>query len=143
MTVKTITPFENTVHVSNEWLEQLGQDLGRDDAQQAYRILRAVMMALRDRLTVEEATDLAAQLPMLIRGMFYEGYNPSKTPTKERSREAFLNHVSQNLQEGVDGSPEDAARAVFRVLNRHVTAGELADVRKMLPEDVQSLWPSS
>ncbi len=143
MTVNTITPFEKTVHISNEWLEQLGQELGRDDAQLSYRTLRAVLMALRDRLTVEEATDLGAQLPMLIRGLYYEGYNPSQTPTKERSLEAFLNHVSRNLQEAVDGSPEEAARAVFRLLSRHVTAGELSDVRAMLPGDVRGLWPSA
>lgn len=141
MTVSTITPFENTVHLSNTWLEQLARASGRDDLQHAYRMLRAVLMALRDRLTVEEATDLGAQLPMLIRGLYYEGYNPSKTPTKERHREAFFAHIAENLQEATDGSPEEAAKAVFELLNQHITAGQLTDVRAMLPKDVQSLWP--
>lgn len=141
MTVATITPFENTVRTTNEWLDQLCSDLGRDDHQQAYRILRAVLMAVRDRLTVEEATDLGGQLPMLVRGLYFEGYNPSKTPARERDLDAFLAHVAENLQEGVDGDPEQDTRAVFRLLDRHVTAGQISHVKTMMPEEVRALWP--
>jgi len=140
MPVATITPFENTVRTSNEWLEQLNSDLGRDDRQQAYRILRAVLIALRDRMTVEEATDLGAQLPMLIRGIYYDGYNPSKTPTAERHQQQFLSHVARNLQEGADGAPEDAVRAVFRLLKQRITAGEIDDVKANLPKELQAYW---
>lgn len=140
MTTGSITPFEHTMQVSNEWLNQLNQEVGRDDRQQAYRMLRAVLIALRDRLTVEEATDLGAQLPMLIRGIYYEAYDPSKTPTLERNRQAFLDRVSENLQAGADGDPEEVVRAVFRLLAHRVTAGEISDVRANLPKDIQDLW---
>lgn len=140
MPIATISAFENTVHTSNEWLEELTSELGRDEPQQAYRILRAVLLPLRDRLSVEEATDLGAQLPMLLRGVYYEGYNPSKTPTRQRNQEDFLADIAQNLEEGVDGSPEDVARAVFKLLAHHVTGGEIEHVKSNLPEDLRALW---
>jgi len=140
MTATEVPVFESTIHTTNEWLGELDQELGRSDRQQAYRIMRAVLMTLRDRLTVEEATDLGAQLPMLVRGFYYEGWNPSKTPTRERNLQAFLDHVTQYLQEPTDGDPEEAVRAVFGLLSRHVTPGEIEHVRSSLPKDVQRLW---
>lgn len=136
-----ISAFQNTLQVTMDWLKELNDELHRDDPRQLYRMLRAVLIALRDRMTVEEATDLGAQLPMLIRGFYYEGWNPSKTPTGERDLQAFLNRVSQNLVLAVDGDPEEVTRAVFNVLQNHVTAGEIGDVKANLPKDLQPLWP--
>jgi uncharacterized protein (DUF2267 family) len=126
--------------LTNQWLDELGQQLGRTDRQHVYRVLRAVLIALRDRLTVEEASDLGAQLPVLVRGIYYEQWNPSKTPSGERNRQAFLNRVAENLQD-IDGSPENATRAVFELLSHHVTGGEIEHVKGNLPADVQTLWP--
>ena len=136
-----ISAFQNTLQVTMDWLKELNDELHRDDPRQLYRMLRAVLIALRDRMTVEEATDLGAQLPMLIRGFYYEGWNPSKTPTGERDLQAFLNRVSQNLVLAVDGDPEEVTRAVFNLLQNHVTAGEIGDVKANLPKDIQPLWP--
>jgi uncharacterized protein (DUF2267 family) len=141
MTATDVPVFEHTIHTTNEWIGELDEELGRQDRHQAYRILRAVLIALRDRLPVDEATDLGAQLPMLVRGFYYEGWNPSKTPTKERSLQAFLDHISENLQEMADGDPEDAARAVFGLLSRHVTPGEIEHVKSNLPAGVRRIWP--
>jgi len=142
MTTATLKPFEQTLQKTSAWMDELSSDLGNPDEQRTYRILRAVLMALRDRLPPEEATDLGAQLPMLVRGFYYEGWNPSKTPTKESHREEFLNHVAGLLQEPIDGPPEDAARAVFRLLANHITEGEVRHIKSNLPQEVQSLWPA-
>jgi len=141
MTTMEISAFQSTLQTTTDWLGELSAELGRDDPQQAYRMLRAVLLALRDRMTVEEATDFGAQLPMLIRGFYYEGWNPSKTPTGERDRRAFLQRVAENLVSNVDGDPEQVTRAVFKVVQNHVTAGEIGDVKSNLPSDVQTLWP--
>lgn len=136
-----MTVFESTVQSTNEWLQEVNREVNRDDQQQAYRMMRAVLFALRDRMTVEEATDLGAQLPMLVRGFYYEGWNPSKTPSPERNRAEFLNHVNEFLQPASDGDPEEATRAVFKVLSRRITGGEIEHVKGNLPKDVQTLWP--
>jgi uncharacterized protein (DUF2267 family) len=64
--------FEQTLQKTNEWLTRLATELAGDDRQLAYRALRASLHALRDRLIVDEAAHLGAQLPLLVRGIYYE-----------------------------------------------------------------------
>ncbi len=141
MTTAARSVFENTLQKTDQWLNEVQQQMGTDDPHHAYRALHAVLMALRDRITPEEATDLGAQLPMLIRGLYYDQWNPSKTPTRERSRESFLDHIDELLQDDPRIDPETATRAVFSVLDRHVTAGEVRHVKEMLPKELRVLWP--
>jgi uncharacterized protein (DUF2267 family) len=136
-------PFDSTVQLTNMWLRDLAERLGGGDRQDAYAALRAVLHALRDRLTIEEVADLAAQLPMLVRGFYYEGWRPHGKPRKERKSEEFLAHVSREMHDRPDIDPKHAAQAVFDVLAQHVTAGEIEDIKSSLPADIRSLWPSS
>jgi uncharacterized protein (DUF2267 family) len=142
MTSTGLDVFDTTVQKSNEWLLDLAEELGTQDKHYAYLSLRAGLHALRDRLTVEEAAHLAAQLPMLIRGLFYDGYDPSGKPLRERHREDFLRHISHAFHRSdpmVDA--EGIAAAVFRVLSRRVSQGEIEDIRAMLPKEMRELWP--
>jgi uncharacterized protein (DUF2267 family) len=143
MSVTAIAPIERTVHTTNSWLEELREESGLEDRQQAYHVLRAVLHALRDRLTVAEAADLGAQLPMLVRGLYYEGWTPAGKPLRERKREEFLGHVAAALRESPGIYPEGVAWGVFRLLERHISAGEIGDVKSILPAEVRALWPES
>ena len=141
MNQATHAPFESTYQTTNAWLKGLVEELGWQDRHRAYRALRAVLHALRDRLTVEETADLGAQLPMLIRGLYYEGWTPSGKPVKERKKEDFLAHIEAAFRDEPTISPEAVARAVFTVLQRHVSAGEIGDVEQILPAQIRALWP--
>jgi uncharacterized protein (DUF2267 family) len=103
--------------------------------------LRAVLHCLRDRLTIDEAAQLGDQLPMLIRGIYYEGWHPAGKPERVRSREEFLAWIGAHLPKTGLVDAEDAARTVFRVLDNHVSAGEIRDVMQSLPKEIRSLWP--
>lgn len=135
--------FDTTLHKTNEWLRDVGEELHTEDRQECYRTLRAVLHTLRDRLIVDEAVHLGAQLPMLLRGVYYEGWSPARTPTDD-DREAFLDRVREGMsdQPGVP-DPERWTRAVFAVLSRHVDEGELEDVVHLLPEGLGELWPEA
>ncbi len=133
--------FARTVQKTNEWLAELRGDLGWADQHQAYTGLRAVLHALRDRLTVEEAVELSAQLPMLVRGFYFEGWRPAGKPRKERHLEEFLEHVERELPVGPDIDIHDLVRAVFRLLDHRITGGEIEDVKGILPREVRALWP--
>src|SRR5690606_11509321 len=122
--------FDKTIQTTNIWLKEIGEDLG-PDRQRCYSALRAVLFALRDRLTVEEAADLSAQLPMLIRGIFYEGFRPSTMPQRIRTRDEFLAKINEHLQYVRPIGAEEAARAVFRVLEKNIQGGEMNDVKHM------------
>lgn len=128
-------------HKSQQWLAEIADELGWTDTQHAYVALRATLHALRDRLTVDEAADLAAQLPLVIRGIYFEGWNPSSTPVRIRDLDTFLLPIRRALIWDFVPDPERVARAVFVVLSRHVSCGEVEDVLGSLPAEIRGLFP--
>lgn len=132
--------FDTTLEKTNLWLRDVMTELDWDDRHRAYLALRGVLHALRDRLQPDEAVHLGAQLPMLIRGFYYEGWRPSATPKRERHREQFLDHVREAFPRRVDIDSERVTRAVFAVLARRISKGEMEDVQGMMPEEVRDLW---
>jgi uncharacterized protein (DUF2267 family) len=140
MAMTGLEVFDTTVQRTNIWLNEIAEQLG-PDRQRAYHALRAVLHTLRDRLTVDEAAHLSAQLPMLVRGLFFEGWHPAHKPEKMRTGEDFLARIQAELVGIQPINPEAAARAVFAVLDRHVTPGAGMHVKDMLPKEVRRLWP--
>jgi uncharacterized protein (DUF2267 family) len=141
MSATGLDVFDTTVQKTNTWFNDLMQLLPGRDKRAAYRALRVVLHALRDRLTVEEVAQLGAQLPMLIRGFYYEGWDPTRKPLKLRKREEFLARIEQELWSDDRIGPEEAARAVFALLSQRVTEGEIEDVKHLLTADIRDLWP--
>jgi uncharacterized protein (DUF2267 family) len=138
MSMTGLDVFDTTVHKTNAWLKHLMERLGcsRHDA---YIGLGATLHALRDRLPVEEVAQLGAQLPMLVRGVYYEGWDPTGKPVRERSLEGFLVGIALELPNDLD--PEPIASAVFALLAGRVTAGKIEDVEHVLPARIRDLWP--
>jgi uncharacterized protein (DUF2267 family) len=134
--------FDKTLQTTHVWLDEISQELG-PDRQVAYRTLGAVLHALRDRLSTDEAAHLGAQLPIMVRGVFFDAWHPAGKPEKIRTREEFCEHVAGELSDIRPVDPEDACRAVFGCIDRHVSAGEVQDVISLLPEDIRRLWPRS
>jgi uncharacterized protein (DUF2267 family) len=141
MSMTGLSVFDTTVHKTNQWLNDLTLLRGWEDKNKSYRALRATLHALRDRLIVDEVAQLAAQLPMLVRGFYYEGWDPSGKPEKVRTEEEFLAHIARHFQDDMEIDPEKVARAVFMVLSEHVSEGEVEDVRQVLPTPLKRLWP--
>lgn len=135
--------FDRTVQKSNAWLKELAEELHMEETHDAYLSLRTVLHALRDRLRPEEAAHLAAQLPMLLKGVYYEGWRPAATPSKVRSREEFYDVMREPLRSRMPNpDPERITRAVFGLLARHVSEGEIQQIVSGLPEELRGLWPS-
>ncbi|MEX0676083.1 MAG: DUF2267 domain-containing protein [Pirellulales bacterium] len=139
MTVDTVAVFEHTIEVTHTWLIDLMERLGWHEKHRAYIALRAVLHALRDRISVDDSAHLAAQLPMLIRGFYYEGYHPAGKPLAERKKAEFLAHVAAECS---DENRNDGrvTQAVFQVLAKHVTPGEVQKIKGVLPAEIRSLW---
>jgi len=141
MSATGLEVFDTTLHKTNSWLKELMQELHWQDRRKAYLALKATLHALRDRLTLDEAAQLGAQLPMLIRGFYYEGWDPTRKPLKIGDKEEFLDRIEQEFRGGGPVDPERVARAVFTVLAKRVTAGEIEDVKHVLPAEIRELWP--
>lgn len=132
--------FDKTLQTTNIWLNEIMADLG-PDRKLAYRVLRAVLHALRDRLTVEEAAQASAQLPLLVRGIFYDGWHPAGKPDRIRSEEEFFDRVAAELGGIRPVNTRNAVRSVLKVIGLHLSPGELDDLKRQLPEPVRRLWP--
>ena len=131
--------FDKTVQTTNIWLNEISADLG-PDRHVAWHVLGAVLRALRDRLPIDLAAHLGAELPILVRGTYYDQWRPQTAPEKSRHLDDFLQRVSDGLSDTRPVNVQDAVSAVFRVLSRHVAPGQIAKVRDALPQEVRSLW---
>jgi len=131
--------IQHSVEKTHIWLNDLSEALGAEDRQYAYRALRAVLHALRDRLTVDMAAKLAAQLPTLIRGIYYEDWDPSRTPLAIRDVGAFLDHVAAEGHMAGETEASLAVGAVISVLRAHLAAGEIDHVLAVLPDSFSVL----
>jgi uncharacterized protein (DUF2267 family) len=140
MTTTGLPVFDTTVQETNLWLKAVMEGLHTDDRHLAYLALRATLHALRDRVGPENAVHLAAQLPMLVRGLYYEGWRLAASQTKERTRADFLEHVRAELPRGSAIDANVAARAVFRVMWQKLDLGEVGKVIDLLPEELKELW---
>lgn len=134
-----VEEFDNTIQKTNELLKEIEIAFGWENRRnQSYAALRAVLHTLRDRLPVEETVQLGAQLPMLIRGMYYEGWNPSRVPVK-MDREEFLQRVREQFLFSVESGIEDVIRVVLVALRKFVSFGEAEDIISILPKDIAQL----
>src|SRR3982074_187457 len=138
MSLSSVDSIERSVHETNRWLNEVAEELGHEDREQAWRVLRAHLRLLRDRLTVDEAAQLAAQLPLVLRGVFYEAFDPGRQPAKLRDPEEFISRFAELAQREPDRAGQ-AVEAATRVLRRHVTAGEFEDVLAQLPTELREV----
>ena len=116
-------------------------ELKTDNRHQAYMALRASLHALRDRIGPENAIHFAAQLPILLRGVFYEGWQPSETPTRERRLDDFLAYVESMLGSKTGIDPADAVRARFAASVESISFTEVLKLVNVLPRELRILWP--
>ena len=140
MTSTGVAAFDKTIEKTIGWLNELQAIMGWKDRDKAYMALRAVLHAVRDRLLPEEAVDFAAQLPMLMRGFFYEGWHPGNKPLKYRHKQQFLEQVAKEAPWLLGEDLERAVTAVFEVVSTHIKGGEPSQVRHLLPPELRELW---
>jgi uncharacterized protein (DUF2267 family) len=134
--------FDTTLQHTNLWLKDLMEHLGID-RRHAYKVLSATLHAVRDRIGPESAVHLGAQLPILMRGFYYEGWHLAGSPPKLRHKQDFLDYVSGEVFRGLAIDPERAVRAVFDVMANRLDPGEIEQLIKLFPEGLRELWPAA
>ncbi len=133
--------LDTSLQRTHEWLHEIGQELGFDNERAAYAALRATLHAVRDRLPVELVAHLGAELPMLVRGIYYDGWHPSAARLKAAHDEDLFDSIGGELL-GHDEleDVEAVAGAVLRVVERRIAPGQIARVWDAMPERVRQLW---
>ena len=135
--------FDATVQESDIWLKSLMRRLHTDDRHTAYLMLRAALHALRDRIGPQNAVNFGARLPLLLRGMLFEGWHIASTPTGEHTTQQFLDQARARLPAMLAGDAERGVRATFAVICERIDDGDVRKLVAVLPADLRRLWPAS
>jgi uncharacterized protein (DUF2267 family) len=131
--------FDATVQQTNIWLKDLMARIPTTDRHYAYQLLRATLHVFRDRIGPDNAVHFGAQLPMLIRGFYYEGWQPSKAQTKTRHLDDFLNAIEDEAGRSLGSGVRNKVKAVFAVIADKIDAHEIEKLRKVLPAELKPL----
>ena len=139
MSANGLEVFDKTLETTHIWLKEIMADLG-PDKQVAWKVLSTVLHKLRDRLSINLAAHLGAQLPLLVRGVYYDQFEPSKMPSECRTRDEFVQEVTEWLSDTRPVDPEAAIRSVFKLLSRHISQGQVDHVKQALSKHVRQMW---
>jgi uncharacterized protein (DUF2267 family) len=140
MSATGLNVFDKTLQTTHIWLDELMAEIG-SDRQAAWHVLGTVLRAVRDRIPLELAVHLGSQLPLLVRGLYYDQWHaPGRLDEKPRTLDAFLSPISEQLAQTRPINAHNATQAVFRILSRHVNPRQIEKVKHALPGEVQAIW---
>lgn len=143
MSAQGLQVIDHTVQLTHEWINELVDRLEWSSPRDALRLMRVTLTAVRDHLGHDEVAQFSAQLPLIIRGMFYEGWQPSETPIRQRDRASFVLRIEAMVGDVLEyRGPEDIS-TVFKLINARISRGEVEDVRASLPTAIRGLWPAA
>lgn len=142
MTAQGLEVIDQSVHLTHEWINELAGRLDWSSKRSALRLLRVILHRIRDHLLVDEVAQLSAQLPVMIRGVFFESWVPNDTPIKERHGEDFIAYIRHQMGDTAEYRGQDDIKCVFDLLNARISRGEVEDIRANLPQDLRDLWPA-
>ncbi|HEV7368217.1 DUF2267 domain-containing protein [Arenibaculum sp.] len=135
--------LSRSVQETDTWLKELADELRVENANQAYGALRAVLHAVRDRLPVDMSAHLAAQFPVMVAGIYYDGWKPAAVPNGIRSSGEFIENVRDRSRGHEELDPAFSIQCVFRLIERKVEPGQIRKLVDQLPEDLRELWPGN
>ncbi len=133
-------PLENSLQKTQELLKEIEEAFGwtKEQRNQSYAALRAVLHTLRDRLTVEEAVNFSDGLPLLLKGIFFDGWQVAKVPRK-MDQEEFLQEIQQQFPFSIQGNIQKVISVVLQSLKKYINEGEIEDILDVLPKDIANM----
>ncbi len=131
--------FDTTIGQTNQLLAKIEEKYNwQNRRNQSYAALLNTLHALRDRLPLTQAVHLGAQLPMLVRGFYYEGWDPQNVPVK-MNKEEFLQRIRTRFVYSLEEDLEELVKTVLTVILGAVSPGEVANLKSTLPDDIAAL----
>jgi uncharacterized protein (DUF2267 family) len=128
----------------HEFIDEVAHELPTTDIDRAGRVTRCVLRALRNKLTISESFVVMSQLPMALKAIFADGWKYTTEKPDNHDPKGFLSEVVKEDDRSAwrDFSNEEEVRqataAVFRVLSKHMLAGEFLNILKVLPVEMRS-----
>lgn len=132
--------FDTTVEKTNKLLKEIENEMGWEGRRnQTYSALRSVLHALRDRLPLEESVHFSAQLPLLLKGVYFDGWNPEIVPLKMNKNE-FLSYIGNQFKFDVKNGIETMTQKVLIKIFETIDPGEANKIIDALPSDITTLF---
>lgn len=141
MSATGLDVFDRTLQTTHIWLGEI-MEAAHTDRHVAWHALGTVLRTLRDRIPIELAAHLGSELPLLVRGVYYDQWRPGAPQKTFRTAEQFLEHVAEGLASTRPLDPRKATHVVLAVLSRHLAAGQVEKARHALPDEIRALWPA-
>jgi uncharacterized protein (DUF2267 family) len=139
-------PFVKHYDEATGFIKSVAKRLGTPgDLDHAVRVMRSVFGVLRRRIVPDESLQLVSQLPLLVKGIYVDGWNICEPLSEARTLDEFLFEVRDNSKgrSHLDFSNVELAKkkiiAVFNVLKQFVCDGELADMLGNLTRDASEI----
>jgi uncharacterized protein (DUF2267 family) len=139
MSMTGLATFDDTIHTTNRWLAEICENLNWSERGLALKALRTVLHMLRDRLPLHLSAHFSAQLPMLVRGLYFEGWTGAPTDLKDRSLEHFLEPVKTAFAHYPSVEAETVTLGVFDIIRLHISEGETVKILHALPQSLRDL----
>lgn len=135
-----VNSLNRSIQSTNMWLNDIQMELKWPDMERVYAATKAMLHTLRDCMIVEEVFHLSAQFPLLLKGVFFDGYDPTGKPLDVDNRNKFFAIIQDRFDKtsGLDG--EVITRATLKVLYKRVGVGEMNDVMANMSDDIQGLF---
>jgi len=141
MQTSDLNALDKAIQHTNEWLERLMEIGSFSSRENAWIALRGVLWTLRDRLDPGEACHIASHMPLLVRGMYYEGFKPTgerdTARTPQKFKQSVIEHLPVPNPAQVTFDIDAAITAVLKLVDEKIDKGEVEQVREMLPKDVR------
>lgn len=138
-----VLDFEKYASKGNEFINRLQSNLGVNDRDHAARILRSTFRVIRNHLSVEESFQLIAQLPMVLKAVYVEGWKLTDHKRITNLDEFFIEIIQEEGHSSWrDFSSKnevlDSVRAVLQTLREYVSKQEMDQALATLPRKILS-----
>lgn len=140
MSLTGIASIDSTIHKTQRWIAEVSDGMGLLDRERSLAGLRSTLHVVRDHLPLQAAVALGAQLPLLVRGMYFENWRPSASHDKPHTKGEVVTLIAADLPWAGEVDVEKLARTVLEVLSRHVDPGEVSKLVHLLPKGLRELW---
>lgn len=139
--------FDKYVHDANEYFKYLATKLGHPDEQnRVVFIWRAVMHTIRDRIHISESIDLISPLPMILKGMYVEGWKYHDKPLYDFETLEQMKTQVKALQNKYGEARFDWSKPTDEIisitlesLEKYVPAEQMEQIRNQLPDDIKEV----
>ncbi len=135
------TELKTALAEAERWIDAFMELLGWHDRDKSYRALTGAMHAFRDSLPWDEAAQIAGCLPIVLRGLFLEGWHPTSPSLPLANRSVLLERVHDSVHRELGIDPEQVLRGFLALLAQRLPPSELEDAKAVTPDELRALWP--